>query len=481
MRIAIGGIMHESNSFSPVRTGLDDFAIQRGDDLLSWWGEAHHEVGGFIEGTSAHDCIPIMMAGAIPSGTVTAAAFEALLAEFLEQLQTAQPFDGLLLALHGAMVSEDYRDADAEIARRVRVALGADFPTVITHDFHANISQHLVDQATALVVYKTNPHLDQRQRGIQAAQILIDTIAGKAKPKQALVKPAVFLNIVHQYTSHDPLQAIMQAAVELEQQPGILAANVAAGYQYADVAEMGPSVIVVADGDAELAQRSAQNLENLLRQRLDQLTFDLPNAAAAVQQALASPEMPVVLVEMGDNIGGGSAGDSTFILQELIDQQATGWVVVIFDPAAVQICVAAGINAKVSLSVGGKSDDLHGDPVAISGRVKSLHDGQYVETEPRHGGQRYRDQGLTAVMEIGQATDPSYLVLTSRREPPFSLHQLLSLGIQPQRQRILVVKAAIAYRAAYEPIAGCIIEVDTPGLTAVNPAHFTYAYGRLWD
>jgi microcystin degradation protein MlrC len=129
--------------------------------------------------------------------------------------------------------------------------------------------------------------------------------------------------------------------------------------------------------------------------------------------------------------------------------------------------------------VGGKTDNQHGSPVGIAGRVKSLHDGRYIETEPRHGGQRYRDQGLTAVLEIGPSTDPSYLILTSRREPPFSLQQLLSLGIQPQRQRILVVKAAIAFRAAYEPIAGRIIEVDTPGLTAVNPAHFTYQHAKI--
>jgi microcystin degradation protein MlrC len=278
------------------------------------------------------------------------------------------------------------------------------------------------------------------------------------------------------------MQTIMQAATTLEQQSGILAASVAAGYQYADVVEMGPSVVVVADGDAGLAQRSAQKLADFLWDSRDQLGFDLPDATEAVQQAIKSPETPVVLVEMGDNIGGGSAGDSTFILGELLQQNAQGWVVVLADPEAVSACVQAGINATLTLPVGGKTDDLHGSPVTITGRVKSLHDGQYIETESRHGGQRYRHQGLAAVLEIGQPTNPSYLALTSLREPPFSLHQLLSLGIQPQRHQIVVVKAAIAYRAAYEPIAGRIIEVDTPGLTAVNPAHFTYTHVRrpLW-
>ncbi|MBK8021835.1 MAG: MlrC C-terminal domain-containing protein [Chloroflexi bacterium] len=183
---------------------------------------------------------------------------------------------------------------------------------------------------------------------------------------------------------------------------------------------------------------------------------------------------------MGDNIGGGSAGDSTFILQELLAQHAEAWVIVLADPSAAQFCAQAGIGATVALDVGGKTDDLHGQPVKISGHVKCLHDGRYIETQPRHGGQRYHDQGLSAVIEIpGSAPDLScYLVLTTHREPPFSLQQLISLGVQPQQQRILVVKAAIAFRAAYEPIAGEIIEVDTAGLTAVNPARFAFRHVR---
>ena len=173
---------------------------------------------------------------------------------------------------------------------------------------------------------------------------------------------------------------------------------------------------------------------------------------------------------MGDNIGGGSPGDSTFILSELLQQGASGFVVVVYDPEGVQSCIQAGVGEAVSLEVGGKMDNRHGDPVAINGRVRLIHDGQYIETEPRHGGQRYHNQGLTAVIEVGG----SLVVLTSRRQTPFSLQQLLSLGINPSDMQMIVVKAAVAYRAAYEPIAGTIIEVDTPGLTAVNPLHFEY-------
>ena len=158
------------------------------------------------------------------------------------------------------------------------------------------------------------------------------------------------------------------------------------------------------------------------------------------------------------------------MLAELQRQGASGFVVVLYDPAAVQSCIQAGVGADVALDVGGKADNLHGDPVTIQGKVRLIHDGQFIETQPRHGGQRYHNQGLTAVV----AVEDSLVVLTSRRQTPFSLQQLLSLGIDPTEMQMIVVKAAVAYRAAYEPIAGQIIEVDTPGLTAVNPLHFEY-------
>jgi microcystin degradation protein MlrC len=191
---------------------------------------------------------------------------------------------------------------------------------------------------------------------------------------------------------------------------------------------------------------------------------------------MESDRFPVVLVEMGDNIGGGSAGDATFILAELLRQNARGWVVVICDPAMVRSAIRTGPGGAFEGMVGGKMDRMHGEPARIRGRVKSLHDGKYIETEVRHSGRRYLNQGLTAVIEIEGSTpeEANLLMLTTERETPFSLHQLIAHGVYPERQKILVVKAAVAFRAAYEPVARRIIEVDTPGATAVNPARFTY-------
>ncbi len=471
-KIAIGGIMHESNTFSHTSTDINSFSQTIGNDLLTVWKDTHHEMGGFIQGLEEQGCpiYPTLMATATPAGPVTDDAFE-ILTNFLSQQLTAIPdLNGLLLALHGALVVESFLDGDGEILRRLRETFGQSFPIVVTLDHHANVSQQMVEKSTALVIYKSNPHIDQRQRGIQAAELMIRIINEEVNPTQVMRKPPMILNILYQNTNSEPMSSIIRTSMQIENEPNVLVANVAAGYPYADVSEIGPSFVVTTDDNKQLAQAHAHKLSNMLWNVHDQLTLNLPDAANAVQQAKQSTKYPVILVEMGDNIGGGSPGDSTYILAELTQQKATGYVVVLCDPESVKTCVQVGVGNEVSLHVGGKSDNLHGNPVEIQGRVRMIHDGFFIETEPRHGGQKYHNQGLTTVVAVGD----SLIVLTSKRQTPFSLQQLLSLGINPKAMQIIVVKAAIAYRAAYEPIAGEIIEVDTPGLTAVNPLHFSY-------
>ena len=470
--IAIGGIMHESNTFSDTPTDFEAFSHTIGDDLLSVWKGTHHEMGGFIQGAEQHGYTahPTLMAAATPAGPVTDDVFEKLTDMLTQKLKAMPKLDGLLLALHGAMVVESYPDGDGEVLKRLRDTFGESLPIVVTLDHHANVSQQMVDYSTALVIYKTNPHIDQRQRGLQAAELMTRILREEVIPTQALAKPPMILNILYQNTSAEPMCSILNAAQHLEDNSNVLVANVAAGYPYADVYEIGPSFVVVTDDNPQLAKTEATRLSDMLWNVHDQLTLNLPDAANAVQHAISSDQYPVILVEMGDNIGGGSPGDSTFILAELLRQKASEFVVVLCDPESVQTCIQIGVGNEVSLQVGGKADNLHGDPVAINGNVRLIHDGHFIETEPRHGGQKYHNQGLTSVVAVGD----SLVVLSSNRQTPFSLQQLLSLGINPETMRMIVVKAAIAYRAAYEPIAGQIIEVDTPGLTAVNPLHFSY-------
>ncbi len=485
-RIAVGGLSAESNSLYPRKLVM----AERGGASLSreqWIEQAARTntvASGVVEASQrlGLEIYPVLQAGAGSLGYVEDASFNLMLNRLVEQLKTASPkFDGVILINHGAMVVESFPHGDAEVARRVRAAMGKNFPIVVTQDFHANIAQELIDNSDAVVAYKENPHLDTKQRGIQAATIMAGIVSGKLKPVQALAKPPMLLNIVYEDTFHPPLKPLVDESRRLERtNPKILAVSVVGGYQYADVPATGPSVIVVTNNDPALAKREAQRLGDMLWALRDKLVFKVPDAAEAVRQAISSSKFPVVLMDTGDNIGGGSAGDGTFILAELVRQNAQGWVVTISDPESDRAAFSSGVGKPVDLMVGGKTDTMHGRPVRIRGRVKALHDGRYVEPEVRHGGGRYNDMGLTAVIEVEGSTPdlPNILLLTMRPTSPNSLHQLISNGVYPERMRILAAKGTTAPRAAYEPVAARIIEVNTPGATDVNPAHFTYKHVR---
>jgi len=479
MRIGIAGILHESNTFVSWPTRLSDFQVQAGEEIEAAWRETHHELGGFLEGLEAAGAqvFPTLAGMATPGGPVTREALEALSSDLVDRLTAAPRLDGILLALHGAMVADGEPEADAALLRRVRAVVGPELPVVVTLDFHANVSPALAEASTALCVYRTNPHVDQRDCGRRAAALLARLVREQQRPVVAYCHPPMLWNILHQNTAREPLRGILAEAARVETRPGILASHVAIGYPYADVPAIGPCAVVV--GDADAAPREADRLAGRLWDAREKLTIDLPDARDAVRQARQSPRPPVVLVDMGDNIGGGAPGDGTILLTEMLRQSATSAVVVLHDPESVEACVRAGAGGRVRLDAGGKTDNQHGEPVSVEGVVRSLHDGRFQETAARHGGRREWDQGRTAVLDLpGEIT----LVLNSHRTPPFSLEQIRSAGIEPERARILVVKAAVAFRAAYEPIAGEIMEVDTPGVTAVDPARFTYRAVRrpLW-
>lgn len=474
-RIGIAGFMHESCTFNPTLTDRAAFLEQScliGEAILQEWQDAHHEVGGFIEAVpqEGFEPVPLLMAWATPAGPVADEIYADLTGQLAELVATSS-LDGLLLALHGAMVSETFLDADGETLSRIREKVGPDLPIVVTLDFHGNISERLIDLCDAAIAYQTCPHVDQRECGLKAARLLAQHLRGEVKLTQALAKPPMIVNIMKHDTSKEPLLSHLNKARELEKEPKVLSASLMAGFAYADVPQMGPSVIVVTDGDPGLAQRSATALGQGLWEDRESFHINLPDAEAAVREAIASEVHPVVLVDTGDNVGGGSAADGTVLLEELLKQKADRSVVCLCAPEEVLECQKVGPGNAISLMVGGKVDRHHGSPVEISGIVRLLHDGTYIEKEVRHGGKRINHMGLTALVEL---PGENLLVLNSLRHPPFSLGQLTCLGIRPEEQRILVVKAAIAYKAAYGPIAKKIIEVDTPGLTAVSPHHFRY-------
>ena len=357
MRIAVGGFMHESNTFASLPADLARFregSLTYGDAVIPIWQEAHHEVGGFIVGarTFGYELVPIAMAWATPAGPVTDEFFDHFTDALATGCKLARP-DGVLLALHGAMVTPKHPDADAETLRRVRAALGPNVPLAVTLDFHGNVSPQMAETANVLVGYQTYPHVDQRERGLVAADLLTRAVKGEVRPVCHVAKPPMLLNLLGQDTAREPMAGLMRQCREMEKQPGILSVSLMAGFPYADVPEMGASVIVVADGNVSHAKAAADELANAMWSVREQLNVLSPEPEEAVRQALACMKLPALLIDLGDNIGGGSAGDGTVLLAELLKQKARGFVVVMHAPAAVAQAKDVGVGGTVEVTVGG--------------------------------------------------------------------------------------------------------------------------------
>ncbi len=473
MRVAIGGIYHESNTFFSQPMTMERFAeshLHYGEEIPRNWRGTCSEIEGFLEGADrfGFEAVPILMAWGMPSGALTDETFETLSNDLIGRLQTEAPLDGILLSLHGAMVSDQYPDADGEILRRVRAAVGPLVPVVVTLDFHANLTAEMVRWPDAIVGYKTYPHIDQVERGVEAANILRRILREGLRPHMALARRPLLPHILCQTTERPPMAEIMATAQEWEGLPGLVSVTLAVGFPYADVPQSGFAALAVGDS-REAACVVAERLANLVWQRRAEFTRELPSPAAAVREAIATPQGLTVLVDIGDNLGAGTPGDGTVLLAELLRQGARDALVLLCDAEAVAICVAAGVRKQVILKVGGKCDRHHGEPVEITGMVRLLSDGMFRNSGAMRDGVQ-EDQGRTAVVNTGGVS----VVLTERRMPMWNLQQLRELGIEPTKLRIVVVKAAIAYRAAYAPIASKIIEVDTPGLSAADVRSLSY-------
>jgi microcystin degradation protein MlrC len=310
---------------------------------------------------------------------------------------------------------------------------------------------------------------------VECAEIIVRTIRGEVRPVQALEMPPLVVNIVKQFTGEEPMLGVMNDLDAVLARPGILSGSVAEGYPYSDVEEMGTGFLAVSDGDAAAARDAARWMALRAWANREQFVGDTPSPEEALKMAAAADRGPVVLMDVGDNIGGGSSADSTVLLAEAKRLGIGSYLQTLYDPEAVSACVAAGVGADLTLKVGGKTDDLHGSPVEVTGRVRLISDGKYEETTPVHGGFRFFDDGIRVVLET---TDDHTLVLTSRRTGNTTRQQMYSAGIRPEDKRVVVAKGVVSPRPAYEPIAAQIILVNTPGVTTSDLSFFEYRRRR---
>jgi microcystin degradation protein MlrC len=392
----------------------------------------------------------------------------------LDSLDNAGKCDGILAAAHGATVSEVEPDADGYWLEELRQRVGPCVPIIGTLDLHANLSQRMVKACDAFVAYRTNPHVDQLACGRSAASLMVRTLRKEVRPTQAAAFPPVVINIELQDTSARPCCNLVEQANRIVDRTDVLSTSVLLGFPYADVAEMGPSALVVTNDNSNLAQNYANEMAEELWTTRKQYVPDLVSVEKAVEKA-TTLQGSVCLLDMGDNVGGGGPADGTWILHSLNNNRVGRAFVCLCDPTAVSHCESVGVGKSIKMAVGGRSGPLHGKPFEAQFRVLGLYDGKFYESEPRHGGYGAFDQGPNAVVRTdGDLT----ILLTSRRMAPFSLAQITSSGLDPSRFDILVAKGVIAPVAAYKSVCQHFIRVNTPGVTTADLSLLPYRHRR---
>jgi microcystin degradation protein MlrC len=474
--VGIVSFQHESNTFSPLPTDLDHFAIGVGDELIHRWGSSHSEVAGLLSGLAAEglEAVPLYMATATPSGAVTTGALRHIVDSIEEALEAGPELDGLLVAPHGAGVSEPEPDMDGFWLQRVRRIVGNGLPVICTLDLHANVSTRMIEACDATIAYRTNPHLDTFERGREAATLMARTLRGEVWPVQSGSFPPVSINILSQGTNTPPCSTLTGIVDAVRSRKRVLSVSVCLGFHFADVEEMGTSFNVVTDGDGDLAYELAGELADyVIEHRHD---FDPTHVypSEAVERATAV-KGPVCLLDTGDNVGGGSAGDGTTLAYEVAGRGGPRTFVCLYEPEAVTVLQDVDPGGRERVTLGGKHDDLHGPPLELDVTVRSHHDGRFVEPEVRHGGQTDFDMGRTVVVDSDVGLT---LQLTSKRCMPFSLNQLLSCQIDPADFQIVVAKGVHAPVAAYEPVCSELIRVTTPGATTPDMSRLRFDHVR---
>lgn len=478
-RVGIIGIFHESNTFIPEPTTLEHYKRTTylfGEEIREKYGNAHHEITGFIQvlDEEKFEAVPIIFVHTAPWGKVTDDTLDAIWAMVLEGLDKVGPLDGILAAPHGAAVNESRHDMDGWWLTELRKRVGQQTPIIATMDPHVNFSPLMLSACDGLIAYRENPHLDQKQRGIEAARLMGRTLRGEIKPVARGAFPPIAINIERQLTFAEPMLSAHRELDKTRALPGVLSASITLGFPYADVPDMGSAFVVVTDNDPELAQREADRLAAWLLENRELYRGVMISPEEAFGKIDGS-EKPVGLLDMGDNMGGGAPADSTVLLHLFQNSGKYQALACVADAESVQQCLKAGVGAKLRLKIGGKLPMSPAPSVEAEVTVISFHDGKYVETQPRHGGKTGGNMGQCAVVKTDQNLT---VLLTTNRSGPASAQPLYSCGLDPKDYDAIVIKGVHAPVGAYAEICPTLIRVNTPGVTTADMGSLTYHHRR---
>lgn len=474
-------IKHETNGFNRVPTTLDHFhtyELHAGQAVIPYYKGTRLEMGAFIAAAEQYGWtmeVPIS-AFANPSGVVADAAFETMCSMLLDGLRAQPHIDGVLLALHGAMFTVSHGDAEGELLARVRAVVGPDVPIAVTLDPHANVTQRMVDHASIITSFRTSPHTDQYETGLRAAHLLEETMQGRLMPQMVLARRPQLQGFdgARTYVPGGPMLRALEIAGRAEAEPGIACVSIQAGFSRCDIAELGPTVVVITDGANPRAREVAEQLMDFCWETRAVWSDPLVNIEQAVQAARkhVPGTPPLVLGDYGDAPGGGSYGDSTRLLAALLEAGITnGTLGAIYDPVTAYQALRAGAGATIDVKLGGHSDsDSMGQPIVATAKVVSISEtGDMVFKGPYGTGTR-RSFGPSACLQVGGFT----VIVSSRNLGIYDLEQFRIYGIEPTQCAVVIAKCMQGHHAAFDPIASKTLDVDTGGLTSADLARFRF-------
>jgi microcystin degradation protein MlrC len=480
-RVLLAGLFHETHTFLEGSTRLQDFQVTRGPELLKAEGDSS-PLGGILEFARSRNwkVLPTVDYRAQPGAIVEDEVIEAFWRDFLAQAEPLfiEPVDAFYFILHGAMTARSIQDVEGELLSRMRrLPSLANVPVFGVFDLHATLTPAMAELSDCLVGYRENPHTDAREAACISARLLQRCLETGERPHQKLHVTDIVWPPTGTATSKDPMKTLEAMARRMESLPGVWSVSVVAGFAFADTQFTGVSLLATGTDDPAMSSCLDELAVTTVEMKhLGNVTD--PPLAEIMPLLKAGQEGLTVLVEPSDNIGGGAPGDCTGLLRALLDNQVCNSAICIADPAAVRAAEAAGKGSKVTLSIGGRGSRLDPGPVELEVEVLALNDGRF-ELEDRQShlasmcGDAF-DMGRCAMVRHAGIT----LLLTSIKTPPFDLGQWRSQGIEPTRLSVICVKAAVAHRRAYDPIAARMYWVDTPGPCSSNLKTLPYRHLR---
>lgn len=473
MKLVIAQMKHETNTYSPVPTPLARFGTgseppPEGAAAIAAYRGTGSAIGAFIElaeAAGAEITVPIA-AAAWPSGPVQTAAYEHICERICSAV--AAGCDGVLLDLHGAMVTEQHDDGEGELLRRLRT-IAPNVPIGVALDMHTNLYDAMGEHASVIAGYQTYPHIDMHETGQRAGRALLAQLQGRSKPTMAWGRAAMLPHVMRQGSGDSPNRELQARCKQMEEQ-GALCASLFVGFPNADIEFAGLSAVVVTDNDPALARRWCDELLALAWEQRAAFVYQpeplSTSIAKALQLAAGKPARsgPIVLLDHSDNCASGGTMDTMTVLGAMLDagvRDAAAFAV--FDPQAVQQMIAAGIGSSVTLPLGGKLDmpslGLKGQPREVTGRVKLISDGRYRNLGPMARGE-VNHMGPTVVLDTGGVQ----IVVISQHVEPHDLAAFECLGLNPNRLSMLMLKSRVHWRAGLGSLAHAVVECAGSGV-----------------